>query len=192
MVRLKINPWIEVWYNPRTTIKSVLKYNPKYMVLPMAGLLGIALLSLLFESKDELIGGSSFIGSSFVAAIIGIGALFILSYLFGMTGKWMGGRSNSEKFRSAMVWSGVPIITSLILFIPLFFSLNSDLLGITSLTMLIKWVLILWSVYLLVSMISELENFSMLRSVFHIILVGILIAIPILFVKILIGTSLIL
>ncbi|MBT5274740.1 YIP1 family protein [Candidatus Woesearchaeota archaeon] len=189
MSRLKINPWVDVWYNPKTTIKSVLKYNPKYMVLPMAGLLGIALLSLLFESKDDIVGGSSFIGSSFVAALVGIGVLFILSYLFSMTGKWMGGKSTSEKFRLAMVWSGVPTIASLILFIPLFFSMNSELLGIIGLTTIIKWALILWSIYLFISMISELENFSMLRSVFHIILVGIIITIPILFVKILIGTS---
>ena len=82
MSRLKINPWVDVWYNPKTTIKSVLKYNPKYMVLPMAGLLGIALLSLLFESKDDIVGGSSFIGSSFVAALVGIGVLFILMINF--------------------------------------------------------------------------------------------------------------
>ena len=67
--------------------------------------------------------------------------------------------------------------------------MNSELLGIIGLTTIIKWALILWSIYLFISMISELENFSMLRSVFHIILVGIIITIPILFVKILIGTS---
>jgi len=162
------------------------------MVLPIAALLGISLLSLRFEARDAIIGGSSFIGSSLVSALLGIGVLVLLSHLFSLSGKWMGGKADSTKFRAALAWSGVPIVASLLLFLPLFFGLNSELLGITGLSVFIRWILGAWSLYLLLSMISALQNFSMLRSIFQIILVGIVITIPLLFINVLIGTGAIL
>jgi hypothetical protein len=162
------------------------------MVIPMAALIGISLLSLTFESQDDIIGGSSFLGSAFVAALIGIGTLVLLSHLFTLSGRLMGGKADSAKFRAAMAWSGVPIVASLLLFLPLFFGLNSELLGITGLSVFIRWIFAGWSLYLLISMISEIQNFSILRSVFQIILVGIVITIPLLFINVLIGTGAIL
>ena len=189
MAKLKINPWKEVWLHPRNTIKAILKYDPKYMVLPLAALAGIANNALDFEMMDGIIGGSSFIGSAFVAAILGIVSLYISGFLLSLTGKWIKGKANALKLRAAIAWSGVPVVASLVLFIPLFFALNSDLSGIIGLSSIVLIVLGLWSLVLQVGMISEIQKFSIWKAILNIILAFIVILIPFLFLATLFGIS---
>ena len=189
MAKLKINPWKEVWLHPRNTIKAILKYDPKYMVLPLAALAGIANNALDFESMDAIVGGSSFIGSAFVAALLGIVSLYISGFLLRLTGRWINGKANSLKLRAAIAWAGVPVVTSLLLFIPLFFALNSESFGILSVSSIAFMILGVWSLVLQVGMISEIQKFSIWKAILNIILAGIVILIPLLIIAVLAGTA---
>ena len=189
MAKLKINPWKEVWLHPRNTIKAILKYDPKYMVLPLAALAGIANNALDFESMDAIVGGRSFIGSAFVAALLGIVSLYISGFLLSLTGRWINGKANSLKLRAAIAWAGVPVVTSLLLFIPLFFALNSESFGILSVSSIAFMILGVWSLVLQVGMISEIQKFSIWKAILNIILAGIVILIPLLIIAVLAGTA---
>ena len=189
MAKLKINPWKEVWLHPRNTIKAILKYDPKYMVLPLAALAGIANNALDFESMDAIVGGSSFIGSAFVAALLGIVSLYISGFLLSLTGRWINGKANALKLRAAIAWAGVPVVTSLLLFIPLFFALNSESFGILSVSGIAFMILGVWSLVLQVGMISEIQKFSIWKAILNIILAGIVILIPLLIIAVLAGTA---
>ena len=189
MAKLKINPWKEVWLHPRNTIKAILKYDPKYMVLPLAALAGIANNALDFEATDVLVGGSSFIGSAFVAALLGIVSLYISGSLLSFTGRWLKGKANALKLRAAIAWAGVPVIASLVLFIPLFFALNSSSMGIIGLSSIAFVVLGLWSLVLQVGMISEIQGFSIWKAILNIILAIIVIAVPLLILAVLAGVA---
>ena len=190
MAKLKINPWKEVWLHPRNTIKAILKYDPKYMVLPLAALVGIANNALDFESSDVIVGGSSFIGSVLVAAILGIVSLYISGFLLSLTGRWIKGEANALKLRAAIAWSGVPVVASLILFIPLFFALNSSAMGIIGVSSIAVIILGVWSVILQVGMISEIQKFSIGKAILNIILAFIVILIPLLILAVLASISL--
>ena len=185
MAKLKINPWKEVWLHPRSTIKAILKYDPKYMVLPLAALAGIANNALDFEALDVIIGGSSFIGSVFVAAILGIVSLYISGFLLSLTGKWIGGKADALKLRATIAWASVPVVASLVLFIPLFFALNSELMGIIALSGIVLTILGIWSLVLQVGMISEIQKFSIGKTILNIILAVIVILIPLLILAVL-------
>lgn len=187
MARLKINPWKEVWLHPRNTIKAILKYDPKYMVLPLAALAGIANNALDFESADMIVGGSSFIGSAFVAALLGIVSLYISGFLLNLTGKWIKGKANALKLRAAVAWSGVPVVASLLLFIPLFFGLNTTAPGIVGLSTITMMVLGIWSLVLYFVMISEVQKFSVWKALLNAFLASIIILIPLLILAVLLG-----
>ncbi len=190
MVKLRINPWREVWLHPRNTIKAILKYNPKYMVLPLAALAGIANSAIEFELMDGIIGGSSFIGSSIVAALLGILSLYISGFLLSLTGRWLKGKANALKLRAAVAWSGVPIVASLLLFIPLFFALNSSAIGTVTMSAFVSMGLGVWSLVLYVGMISEVQKFSIWKSILNILLVIIILLIPVLLLGVLSGVAL--
>ena len=189
MAKLKINPWKEVWLHPRNTIKAILKYDPKYMVLPIAALTGIANNALDFEAADMIVGGSSFIGSAFVAALLGIVSLYISAFLLSVTGKWIKGKANTLKLRAAIAWSSVPVVASLILFIPLFFGLNNSVPGIVGLSTVTMIVLVVWSLVLYFSMLSEVQKFSVWKAILNQILVAIIVLIPLLILAVLLGIS---
>jgi hypothetical protein len=190
MAKLRINPWREVWLHPRNTIKALLKYDPKYMVLPLAVLAGIANNALDFESMDAIVGGSSFIGSAFVAALLGIVSLYVSGFLLSLTGRWINGKANALKLRAAIAWAGVPVVASILLFIPLFFTLNSDSMGLHGLSIIVFMILGVWSLVLQVGMISEIQKFSIWKAILNIILAGIVILIPLLILAVLAGVTL--
>jgi len=189
MARLKINPWKEVWLHPRDTIKAILKYDPKYMVLPLAALAGIANNALDFESMDAIVGGSSFIGSVFVAALLGIVSLYVYGFLLNLTGKWIKGKANALKLRAAIAWSSVPVVSSLLLFIPLLFGLNNSAPGIVGISTITMIVLGVWSLVLYFSMLSEVQKFSVWKAILNQILVAIIVLIPLLILAVLLGIS---
>ena len=187
MAKLKINPWKEVWLHPRNTIKAILKYDPKYMVLPLAALAGVANNAIEFEMMDGIIGGSSFIGSSIVAALLGLASLYIGAFLLFLTGSWIKGKANALKLRAATAWSGVPVVASLILFIPLFFALNSGATGTIAISSLASLILGLWSLVLYIAMIAEVQKFSIWKAILNIILMIIILIIPLLILGVLSG-----
>ena len=191
MARLKINPWTEVWLHPRNTIKAILKYDPKYMVLPLAALAGITNNALDFESMDAIVGGSSFIGSVLVAALLGIVGIYLFGFLFSLTGKWIGGKADALKLRAALAWGSVPVVAGIILFVPLFFGLNTGSVGVIGMSGLIALVLAIWSIVLRIGMISEVQGFSIWKAILNGILVTIIVLIPLLILAVLAGVSLI-
>lgn len=114
VVEDRIRTFHPVWksfFHPKETIQYVLTYHDnkrgQYIVLIL--LYGLLKTMMLFEANKYVITESEAIGSVILAPIIGIGVLYIFSWLLYGFGKIMGGVGTSRQIRVAILWSNVPI-----------------------------------------------------------------------------------
>ena len=179
MSNLKINPWREVWLHPRNTIKAILKYNPKYMVLPIVILANAS----AFLSDIELVKFASeysYIGLALIGAMLGVAMFYLAALLYSITGQWIGGKADALKLRAAIAWSMLPMAAGSILVIPFVFAVRNNSFAIISSILLIFQILIVWAFILHVGMISEVQKFSIWKAILNGLLASMLLVLPIL------------
>lgn len=117
------NPWVEIWFRPRTTIRHLVNNNPTYMVWPLALLAGIS--TALNNNIGATANSNSsaniilWIISSIIGGVIG-GALSLVigASIYRGVGSWYGGEGTSDEIRTAIAWAGLPSVVTLPLFIP--------------------------------------------------------------------------
>ena len=183
------NPWINIWFNPRRTIRQIVDLNPSYYVLPLALFSGVA------NTLDTAIGRSlgDRIDPTLLILIIlilgplgGLLSLYIGGAILQITGSWLGGKANSEEVRAAIAWASVPSI--LIFCLDLLFILMVGLEAFTSETPILEArltgspvlaalylfiafvlaiagiILGIWSFVLLLKCLGEVHQFSAWRA----------------------------
>ena len=116
-------PFFTILYKPRSTIRAIVDSNPKKYVLLLASLSGIAQM-LNFASRDTSMSFTSGIDilSGIIIILVGGTAFGIIScYLAGFflckASNLLGGISTSENVRAAIVWSSMPTILLLFVWI---------------------------------------------------------------------------
>lgn len=191
----EMNPWRSIWFRPQKTIASIVKKDPERLVPDLAVFGGvISALNGAFESK--LGDNYGVIGIVFVSicfgAIFGLLALYIFSALIHWTGKWLNGKAPIEHIRSALSWSNVPIIWTLIFWIiaiaifqkELF---QSDIPTIKShfflafiYAIFFLWLIVVqwWTFLIFLRCLGQVQNFSIWKSILNVILPFVIIFIP--------------
>ena len=175
--------FITIWTRPKLTFEHLLLYYPKDFVLLLAFLGGGA------RSFDRAIGND--LGDKMPLPVIltvvpffgGLSGLLVWSIYSGLmswTGGWLKGDASPEECRTVLAWSMVPSICSLLLLIPLLAVSGSTVFtSEDSIFEIIYWVLSLllsaWSVYLLITGISLIQNFGTGRAILNMILPGLVI-----------------
>ena len=110
--KLRAHPWFSMWLHPRRTIRSIIAYNPRYLVLALAMLMGVVdVLSKADTSIFPLLRASPFLVLPAMAiggAIAGVISVYVAAFLFGFAGKLIGGKGSYENLRAAIVWAGIP------------------------------------------------------------------------------------
>jgi succinate dehydrogenase/fumarate reductase cytochrome b subunit len=53
-----------------------------------------------------------------LGVVLGMLLLYMKGALLRWTGRWLGGKASGEQVRAALAWSGVPVIFSLLLWLP--------------------------------------------------------------------------
>ena len=125
-----LNPWFSMWLHPRRTIRQIVDTNPEQLVLLLAAVGGIVQALANAESKstgDKESLMSILLISLILGPIGGIVGLWVGGSLLHWTGGWIGGQAGSRRIRTALAWSQVPSIWSLLLWIPAILLFGAEL-----------------------------------------------------------------
>lgn len=182
----KKNPWLSIWVRPRSTIESIVEYNPKYRLWTLSALSGLPI--LLQFAQTFMLGKSSSTLSIFIIAVIfsflvGIINITVWSALCLWTGKWIGGKSNFSHVRTAVAWSNVPHVVTVILWLGLIFVFKGELFSGGYVNDLIAWkgmflagtgliqlVCSIWSLVILINGLAQVQGFSGWKGILNVLL----------------------
>ncbi len=191
-----LNPWVSIWTRPRATIQQIVDVNPQRYIWVLAAVSGVA--DALNQASERSAGdelGLPLILLIVVAAgsIGGIVSLYLFGALFRWTGGWMGGKASAENLRAAIAWSSVPVICSLVLWIPSFaifgqelsttetpnIDVNPSLLFVLFGYGAIEMIIGVWAFVVLLKCIGQVQGFSAWKALGNTLLVGLIVMIPI-------------
>ncbi len=171
------SPLLTVWRAPGDTIERIIAADPKRHVLLLAALAGmIAVLTRLIEIG---IAGDIFDWRAMLLVIlggllIGIINLYLFAALLAWTGKLFRGRASALQIRAVVAWAFVPLIASLLIYLISlggFAILRIDTIGIAQ---DVSNILGVWSVILMIIMLSRVQAFGAVRATLNVVLGGIL------------------
>lgn len=113
----EFNPWVDIWTQPRRTVRTLLDTDPGRAVLPLAALGGIG--QMVSAALGELPPGFPVWGYLVAAVVIGpvagILGLYVTAALLRWTGEWIGGSASAAELRTAIAWANVPAVAGLVL-----------------------------------------------------------------------------
>jgi len=128
-----LNPWFAIWFMPRATMRQILDTNPKRMVHILAMLGGIleGIASRIPDMGFEVPLAGLVAFKVVVGLVAGLIVLYVGSFLFWMTGKWLGGKGTFTGVRAAFAWSNnIPAIWGSMLLLPLLAYLGPEALNL--------------------------------------------------------------
>jgi len=194
--KLNVNPWTHIWFNPRETIRKIVRYNPKFRFFVLSFLYG---LPLALHTAQNLSLGEEFsstgivIFSLILAAFIGMLGITISTALIYWTGKWIGGEGKYQTVRTAVAWSNAPNVIVVAIWAGMIYLFRdhlffenfaefghegNDLTFVTG-AMVFQAILSIWSFIILVKGLGEVQKFSAWKGVLNVLipffLVGVLI-----------------
>jgi len=183
---LGMNPWVKIWTSPRKTIKTIVSHNPRYKFNILCFIYGFAWILSLAQTiamGNFYSAGTILVISLLLAVPVGYILISISSLFFYLCGKVLKGRSSFLNVRACVAWASVPTIFTILTWLVLvgvygqgiFVSAHPAPMGQFSLSdgmMIIQLVLGIWSLFILVASYSEVESFSVLRSIVSFILVS--------------------
>jgi hypothetical protein len=190
MEKLKCNPWFAIWVKPKGTIQEIVDYNPNYRLGILSAIYGFISLMGISQSFSYgfVLGFFPLIIASIIFSVIWGYFLFSLaSFFVYFVGRWLKGQANYKQVRASVAWSTVPMVVNLIIWIVLLvlfqdkifkdFYNNVPLDAVTSTMlfafMLIQLILSIWSLVIYINCLSQVQKFSIIRSIFNIIISGI-------------------
>ncbi len=191
-----LNPWVSMWTKPRATIQQIVDTNPERLVMTLAAISGFAQVldrASMRSLGDKLEWPAIFLIAAIAGPIGGIISLYIASALIRWTGTWIGGNASSQNIRAALVWSNVPIIWALILWIPelalfgqeLFTSETPTIDATPSLAFLmlgfaaIEISIAIWTIVVLLKCLGQVQSFSAWKALGNVVLAGLVVIVPI-------------
>lgn len=195
------NPWFSIWIRPRATIQQIVETDPHKTVLLLAAAAGIsrALDRASFRNLGDRAEWPVIVGAAVVVGpVAGIIGLYVSGALVGWTGKWIGGAAPSENIRAAVAWSNVPVVWTLILWIPqlalfgqeLFTSATprldaNPLLGLTLLAFaLTELTLGLWAIVIFLKCLAQVQGFSAWSALGNVLLAAMVVVVPLVIIAI--------
>ena len=101
---LQINPWKTLWTKPTATFATLISEAPGYNVLTLSILMGfgsaLGQLSGSGLSLPQALGLTLLLGP-----VMGLGELFLGSWLLAQVGRWLGGQGEPLAIRTVMAWA---------------------------------------------------------------------------------------
>lgn len=189
--------FVNIWFHPRATIRSIVETNPRRSIILLACISGI------YQTLDRMAkrGAGDSMGlieigliAIIVGPIAGLFALAIGRLLFQVSGKIIGGKATGTEVRAALAWSSVPDSILLLLFIPYIAFLGRE--GFTSadagveLTTLqvvvglgysfgIGLPLVIWKAFISVQTMAEVHKFAWWKGLLTYVIAFAIVAVPI-------------
>lgn len=189
----ELNPWISILTNPRRTIRTIVDSNPNHRLLILSAIYGFSSLLGIAQNLrlgDNLDNISIIIPALILAPIWGYLLFTLSSWFLLVSGRWLKGEGNYKEIRSALAWSKVPMIATILMWIILLILFKKELFQSSSqeiissgklmslfLVLLIQLTASIWSIVIYVNTLAEVQKFSILKAIANILLVGLLFAI---------------
>lgn len=185
-----LNPWFSIWTKPRATMRQILDTDPNRMIWVLASITGIG---QVFQNAS----GSGYTGlrsvmiwlavSVVTGPIVGIVVLLVSAFLFRHTGNWLGGVGDYVSVRSAVAWSYVPGIWAMVLLVPFYGILGTDLLSagswpagyagvVAAVVFAVGTAIGIWHMVITLKCVGEAHQFSAWRALGTMIVAGLMIA----------------
>lgn len=180
------NPWLTIWVKPSQTIADIVAFNPRHRLWVLAILHGLPM--MLHVAQDYNLGSQySTLGIVLVAllfsAIFGIIGITVGSAFCYWVGTWIGGKSPFAHVRTAVAWSNVPNIVTIAIWIFQIALFKESLFNGQFLQTSLPWQktaivgaglvqlgIAIWSLYILICGLAEVQGFSKWRAFANVIL----------------------
>ena len=184
METMPLNPWFSMWLHPRRTIRQIVETNPERLVLSLAAVGGFVegLINMASDSKgDDMSLRAILLATLIVGPIMGIVGLWVGGFLLRWTGGWIGGQADARRIRATLAWANVPLIWSLLLWIPALLLFGRELFtaatpvldasaalsGLHLVFSLGIGIISLWSFVAFLHALGEVQGFSAWRSLLN-------------------------
>lgn len=186
------SPWLWMWTRPRETMQSVIDCSPNYGFFILSFLVGLPTAMQLAQAYGLAASFSFPVILLFILiAAIPLGALWlcIMGGLLYLTGKWLRGKASFAEARAALAWSSalmwiffvISCIALLIYYGSSWFTptwinmpIGQGMMYVALLLWSVHVIAILWSLYVLVHALAQVQGFSIWKSLINIVLSGVL------------------
>lgn len=173
------NPWLSMWGSPRNTVRALITHKPKYGTLFLASI--YTLQNIFYFSNYWSVGFSVpfyavLIGAVLLCPFIGWLWLYVKGWVLYFTGRWLEGKAPQLHIRTALAWSRLPSSINLLMWLVLLIAqphtvFIQDVEGPALLFIqFIVLILALWTFFLLVQSIREVQGFSIGRALINVLL----------------------
>ena len=185
--KLSVNPWTGMWVRPRETIRAILSYNKKYMLVLLYWLYGFPVTLQAVQNHSM---GSQYslpviiVASALVAFLTGFLGVNISAWLFYKTGRWIGGVGSFHDLRAAVAWSSVPNIVAIAIwavqlvmfgrkvFLSMFYTmpLIGTELAVIYICSVVAIAVMIWGFIILLKSVGEAQQFSAWKALLNVLL----------------------
>ena len=192
-----LNPWFSMWLHPRRTIRRIVETNPDRLVLLLAAVGGIveALINASSDSKGENMSLQAILLTALIGGpLMGVIGLWLGGALLRWTGGWIGGQADSRRIRATLAWANVPLVWSLLLWIPALLLFGAELFAtatpildastmLSGLYMVFSFgigIVSIWAFVVFLHALGEVQGFSAWKALGNSILAGLAVLVPLL------------
>lgn len=188
------NPWASIWTKPRATIARIVQENPDRGLWWLALIYGFSGILNTFQSM--LLGRQFgifwlFLFAAIIGPLWGYLSFSFWSWVVTFTGRWIKGTGRFKEVRAAYAWSSFPLIVNVFLWFVLAFVFGNSLftnisegypltqaqVSVLFVILLIRITVAIWSLVLYLNTLSEVQKFSILRSIANIAIAAVLIGV---------------
>ena len=185
----------KIWTSPRKVFKYIVNSNYRKYSATLLVLAGIS--NIFFQSINKNLGNNFSLLGIILFCIIAGGLLGWMSFYFyaallSWTGKWLKGEGNTDSFVRIISYAMIPSIVAMLLLIPQIYILGADLFTanhnfegasvlsrmisgiVLMITGVLQMILGIWTMVLCVIGISEVQEFSIGKSILNMLIPGLL------------------
>ena len=188
------SPWLTIWCEPRATIQRIVAENPNRSLWVLAAIYGFLSILNSFQSIAVVSVERPFL-LLLVAAVLspfwGYAVFSIWSWVVHIVGKWLKGEGSFINLRAAFAWSCAPLSVNVVFWVLMiaFFGATFFLNGqegypathrqaaFVFLMLIGKVVVAIWSLVIYINALAEVQKFSILRSIFNVIISWIIVGV---------------
>ena len=175
------NPWFSMWIKPRATMRQILAGDPNRLVFLLAIVSGfVNALTNGSETAWESASVAYFIGAMVGGAISGFIGLLIVSALLRLVGGWLGGTGSWEHVRSAVAWSNVPTVWSLVVVLPLYFMSGDPSYYVAIIVGAVILIVVgVWQIVVFCKCVAQAHRFSAWTALLSAIIAALMVFVPV-------------
>jgi hypothetical protein len=178
----QMNPWLTIWVQPKKTIRFMIdngKFGWVFLLVCLAGVSTVLTIgsNANIADKVSISAGGIVLFGIFIGAVLGLIVWSLSSLCYWLIGKLFKGKGTLKETMMASAWAFIPIVLSLLLWIPdlqilgerAFSAIPSSITPFEGIVIIFSAILELvfsiWYVVILVKAIAEAHHFSFWKGV---------------------------